>query len=229
MEEVVAFLAVGTFWFWALLVIEAIALFALVFNEKGTGATVTLILTLVLLNWVSKIPIVHYVLAHPLKTGLLVIGYFVAGTLWSIAKWWFFVRRRREKYDELRTNFLKDHNKECAEVPPELRPNWRQVLENPHYYTGKYFYGYCNDEKCGCGLKPLARNHKSDILRWMSYWPISLTCTLINDPVRKLFNRIFYAIQKYFQMISDSAFKGTEADFLNDAKDKESEKVEEGT
>lgn len=215
MEEAIAFLAIGTFWFWALLVIEAIALFALVFNEKGTWATVTLVLTLVLLNFVSKIPIVHYVFANPVKTGLLVVGYFVAGTLWSIAKWWFFVRRRRENYDELKAEFLEEHKIQGDEVPPNLRQQWRHHIEY-RYSTQPYNSKNCRDN-CDCGIKPLVRNHKGDVLRWMSYWPVSATCTLIDDPVRKLFNWIFCVIHTHLQKVSDSAFKSTEADLRIEA------------
>jgi hypothetical protein len=46
----------------------------------------------------------------------------------------------------------------------------------------------------------------------MSYWPWSLSWTILKDPVRKAFSTIYHHIAVYLQEISDRAFKGIEAD-----------------
>jgi len=54
---------------------------------------------------------------------------------------------------------------------------------------------------------PLVRNHKGRIIAWMSYWPWSLFWTILNDPIRRLFRRIYYKIKSFLQGISEKVFK----------------------
>ena len=51
---------------------------------------------------------------------------------------------------------------------------------------------------------PLAKDYKSKIILWMSYWPWSALWTLLNDPVRKLFNAIYRKISIMYQRISNN-------------------------
>jgi hypothetical protein len=46
----------------------------------------------------------------------------------------------------------------------------------------------------------------------MSYWPWSLTWTMLKDPMRKAFLAIYHNIAEQLQEISNRAFKGVEAD-----------------
>lgn len=48
-----------------------------------------------------------------------------------------------------------------------------------------------------------AKYNKERIVNWMLYWPISALWTLVNQPLRKLFNRIYVGVEKQFQKISD--------------------------
>ena len=54
---------------------------------------------------------------------------------------------------------------------------------------------------------PNAKDEKSKIISWMTYWPFSLTWTVINDPVRKAFSFIHDRIQGSYQKMSDNMFK----------------------
>lgn len=49
--------------------------------------------------------------------------------------------------------------------------------------------------------------NKGTIILWMSYWPISLIATLLNDPLRKLITEIFDYFSGTYQKILDSVFK----------------------
>jgi hypothetical protein len=76
---------------------------------------------------------------------------------------------------------------------------------------------------------PQVREHKSDIMLWMTYWPFSCVWTLINDPIRKIFRTIYANIAKSLQSISDRMFKGAIADLELAKEAEEAEKAEKET
>ena len=41
----------------------------------------------------------------------------------------------------------------------------------------------------------------------MTYWPISASWTIINDPIRRMYNSIFKRLDKVYVKISDKVFK----------------------
>ena len=59
-----------------------------------------------------------------------------------------------------------------------------------------------------------AKFNKERIMNWMMYWPFSGLWTLINDPIKKSFQRIFKGLENRFQKISDNITK----EFDNDSK-----------
>jgi hypothetical protein len=52
----------------------------------------------------------------------------------------------------------------------------------------------------------LVKNHKSDIMRWMAWWPFSFVCTLLNDPIRRFFQMIYRYLADFLQAMSDRIF-----------------------
>lgn len=50
-------------------------------------------------------------------------------------------------------------------------------------------------------------DNKERILNWMTYWPLSGAWTLVNDPVRKLFNLVFDRFVSIYQNMADKVFK----------------------
>ncbi len=137
------------------------------------------------------------------------VGYFAAGTGWTVAKWWFYVREQRAWYDELRAAFLRFHGLEPARPMPEnLQHRWQQCVAS------------ARKERRNLDVNPLAARHKARILRWMSYWPWSAAWTLLKDPVRKAFLSVYYQIAERLQEISDKAFRGVEADLPKEDRSK---------
>jgi hypothetical protein len=191
----------GSLWFWLLLIGEAILVLLLLEWEQGAIATLTFLATLLLLQFLGDVDIYGYVVQHPLTVVLGIAGYFALGTLWAIARWWFYVREQRGGYDELRSAFLRVHRLEPQSAMPEgLQYPWQQCL------------ALAAKNRRRLDVRPLAARHKVDILRWMSYWPWSFSWTMFEDPVRKAFLLIYHQIAEYLQEISDRAFQGVEAD-----------------
>jgi hypothetical protein len=48
------------------------------------------------------------------------------------------------------------------------------------------------------------KENKEKILNWMVYWPLSAIWTLLNDPIKKMFKKIFGRIDNLFQGMSDN-------------------------
>lgn len=197
----------GSLGFWLLLAVETLLLFVLLEWDQGAIATITLVATVLALQFLGDVNLYGYVINAPWMVALGALGYFVIGTFWAIAKWWFYVREQRGWYDELRGAFLRVHGLDRGGAMPEsLQALWGQCAGSAH------------KERRPLDVHPLAAAHKAGILRWMSYWPWSATWTLLKDPVRKAFLAIYHQIAEYLQEISDKAFHGVEADLPKDDK-----------
>lgn len=53
---------------------------------------------------------------------------------------------------------------------------------------------------------PQASYNKGRIIAWMSFWPFSFIGTLLNDPIRKLFNQIFNQFKNLYQRMANNIF-----------------------
>jgi hypothetical protein len=196
---------VGSLWFWLLLIAETILLLILLEWEQGTVATLSLVATLLALQFLSDLNLAGHAIHYPWTVVLGILGYFAVGTGWTIVKWWFYVREQRADYDELRAAFLRVQGYERdSPMPENLRSQWQWCLAS------------ARKERRRLDVHPLAAGHKAQIVRWMSYWPWSATWTLLKDPVRKAFLSIYHQIADYLQEISDKAFRGVEADLPPD-------------
>jgi hypothetical protein len=191
----------GSLWFWLLLAAEAVLLFVLVELDQGALATATLVATLMLLQFLGDINLYGYAIGLPWTVVLGAAGYFTVGTLWAIAKWWFYVHQQRGWYDELRSAYLGLYRVGSRDAMPEdLQHQWQECLAK------------ARRGRRPVEVRPLAARHRAEIARWMSYWPWSLSWTLVKDPIRKAFLTIYREIAAHLQRISDRAFEGVEAD-----------------
>ncbi len=207
-------LALGTIGFWILVGIVSLLLIAAVEYEKPGWATFSLIVAFTLLWLLGDVNIVALALSNPLLAVGVVAGYFVIGALWSVGKWWFFVRKCREKYDDFRKEFLVRKNFSVSgPIPDSLKKDWTEYCSS----------GYGRIYSC---LKPEVGKNKARILTWMVYWPWSMFWTLLNDPVKYMFKWIYQQLRAVYQRIADSAFKSTENDFVSLSSNPESETSE---
>lgn len=204
--------AVGTFWFWVLLVASSGFLFWSLEGDRGFGATVTLLATIFLLQTMGDIRVLDYLKGDPWKIGYYVFGYFLLGVVWSFGKWFFFLIKLREKYYEVRDDLLKRNNVAIANgdaIPSNLRNAWKACwLE----FVRRSDYGFYTKIMAEEDLIPKARNHQKRILVWMTYWPWSMVWTLICDVVKKIFTNLYRILQRWYQAIANYVFRGIERD-----------------
>ena len=199
------FLVVGGVWFWVAIAAETILLMYWIAQETGIASTVSLVVTLVVFQWVFKLDILGSVAEWPLCVIGGVAAYLLLGTLWTIVKWWFYVKEERRKYDEFRMKWLREN---CDSPTGK----WLASDAIPAQRVEDFHRALPRWGECKIDCHPLVAEHKELIYLWLAYWPWSFLWTMIDDPVRKMFRAIYRAIRAYLQRMSDKAWKGTEGE-----------------
>lgn len=238
----------GGFWFWLLVLFESIYLISQIDDDDGgVNATVSFVVTLLLLNFFGDIPIIRWIWQNPtlLLGGLA--GYLLLGVIWATAKWWFYITNRLHMYKEKKAIFLKTYKVAGEAVPAELQMEWLYWLKNVsntdsryHYLNDDVRYNFSTRKRDfykryelkedqpvpkelqndwveylniqNVVITPQVADNKSKIITWMVYWPWSFFWTILNDPIRRLFRRIYNNLREFYQKMSDKVF----ADVKND-------------
>lgn len=192
----------GTIWFWILLAAAALLVALFVAGERFGKATFSIALTFAALHFFGDFNVLSWLAGHWLLSFACLAAYLAAGVGWSIGKWWLFVRAKRAKIEVLKAQFLIQRQLGGSTVPARLETEWHGWLVSNGAYEGGHVRGVAHPTK-----PPQVGQYKGRIMAWMVYWPWSFVTTIINDPIRKLFNGLFAAFQGLFQRISDHAFR----------------------
>lgn len=200
----------GTFWFWVLTVAAIIVITVLEEYEFGTGATICLLVYAGLLQWLGGVNIIGYVLHHPVYSLVFLAGYFFLGTMWGVGKWAIFVTGRSQDLVEGFRDYCEKKKITYTKPPKaevwtkfEMYVNGKEVDAN-----GRLRDSYSSDSRLKDLLTaPRIRDHKERFIRWLSFWPLSLTCTLLNDLVRNICRQIYLALADRLQAISDGIYR----------------------
>jgi hypothetical protein len=193
-------LAIGGLGFWSLIAIETILLLCWIEWEYSGLATLSVLVTAAIMQFACHVDMIGYVQANPQIVLYGLLGYFLTGTVWSIMKWWFFVKGERRRYNEFKAEFLYDNGIKDGILPDNLKPQFLHDL--PTYGSDKI------------EIRPQVGNHKARIYLWIAYWPWSMLWTIVNDPIRRICREIYEQIKSNLQKISDSVWAGTEQDFV---------------
>jgi len=216
--------AIGTLWFWVLLVAAFICiLWALEDDEyPGTKATITCIVTLALIYFLGGRSAINdlfsFVAHNPLVIAMAFGGYLLAGTVWSVVKWYFFVLNARDKYREDVSDINEEFNSNMDRLKKYIAKveSGEEKVKDKDSVLTKYKEEIerrtsANTEDIARSKQrnmPSAKGNKSRILTWMFYWPFSGIWTIINDPVRRAFQWIYKRLEGVYQKITVSAFEG---------------------
>ena len=138
------FLAVGTWGFWVLLALSAVVMSEMLDTDKPGYATVVALITVGSLSVLGNFNPFPWIRVHAVDTGIYFVAYFVIGTLWTVAKWYFWLTRSKRKIVE----YLAENRSATAY---DLR---RAGL--PHKFP------------------PAVTDYKSRIIGWMMLWPASM-------------------------------------------------------
>lgn len=188
-----------------LVILEAILLLSLVVWERPYSALLSFLVSAGIADFFFGTHFYTTVWNYPVAAVGLVLAYIAAGVIWSFPKWWFYVRKVRDVYNESLSNFKKT---------VRLVPG--QKLTDDQFARFYSSYGFDPDGhnwhfEPWSKIMPLqASKNKNKILVWMMYWPFSLVWTLIDEPFKKAFQFIFENIKGIYQGISEKAFAGVE-------------------
>ena len=90
-----ALFAIGTLWFWILMIVSAISIIVCLENDTGKGATLTVSLTLLLLYLLGARDPINSILSYCHNNFGTTIGlfalYLILGLFYSFAKWYFYL------------------------------------------------------------------------------------------------------------------------------------------
>lgn len=219
---------------WILVILASVIIVYALDDDRGALASTTAIITFVALALFSDMPILHWIVSNPLNLLIYIGLYLVGGGLWGLIKWYLFAANRRDRYEDMKREWLKDKSVVGTEIPESLKDEWKKFLLGQHEWsedTGEWVeteepqrknesdYDYrnrtYNSRKPVRRLKliPVAWEHKALILTWMTYWPWSFLWTVTNDFIRKAFKRIQRALSDLMDRIARFVFRDTAKDF----------------
>lgn len=194
----------GTLWFW-IVAVETLILFVSVILGEDEGkhyfTGISLIISLLLLQFVAKIDILSWLVNHGPALLTYLCSHFTVGTLWSVFKWYWFVQKSLDEYRQIKTRFLMGFNPDSAQtgiMPQELKTKWEKVITEENSYTAKY--------------PPNIKDHKNEVATWILYWPISMTCSVLGDLTTWLVNKIVSFTKRVYTFISDLVFSEMKKD-----------------
>ena len=192
-------LVFGSVGFWILVSLVALLIFWMTEIEQPGWATLMLIVTFVALAYLGDFNLWHAIKGNPMGAIVACAAYVGVGAAWSVGKWWFFVHACRAIYQEVRDEFMERYNLDkSGDIPDHQKQDFQFKVEHGSKEAAK----------------PLIRENKSRITIWMTYWPWSMTWTLINDPVKKMFRWVYHQLQAVYQSIADHGYRSVEKDFV---------------
>ncbi len=204
---------VGSFWFWALCVIEVAWLLRSLHEESGWGIGMSLVGLGVVLWLFGDFNVFAWAWMNPLFMLECVGAYLVLGVVWSLSKWKMLCNDIRTIVQEARVDFRKEHKIAQETIPVDLRGKWGEYLGNRDWSElprrGRYHGAISSIED----VIPHPRDYKATILYWLGYWPLSMIWFFFHDMIERVFNWIYQTFSKLYRSIARNTFAGIPDDF----------------
>lgn len=164
--------------------------------EREGIATTAVSIALALLLWNYGQNVWEFVKSDYLTTTLFVLGYLVAGVVWSFLKWNEKVKKVFGEFKVLKDKYVKKKGK--IETPEEIKDFCSYLNDK----TPRSFYDKKSMTEIVSVITPKGIDNKSTIVAWISYWPLSLLATLLNNPFRRLFEYVYSLVSGLYDRIS---------------------------
>jgi hypothetical protein len=190
----IALLASSTFILWFSVIAAVVIMVSLEMKSEGT-ATTAFSLAVALVLWNYHTVIWDFISSDILTTTLFILGYLVCGVVWSFLKWNELVKAVYSKFNEVRVNHESlDTLNKMTDFCNDLRSNGISV----------YLSKNTTIENIIENIMPKGLENKSSIIAWISYWPLSLIATLLNNPFRRLFEYTYSLVSGLYDKIGSS-------------------------
>ena len=187
-------LAGFVWWELLLMAICAISFFVAVAAEIDGMAVVIFLITFALFQWLFKVDLWSYLLLNYLSFLLYSVYYFIIGSVWSIFKWFRFVKTELKEYLNLKQAFLKKH--QVVEIPLPLLEAWKSEISYKSW-------------------PPSPSKHKG-IVRWILVWPVYMVWFILEDFLSWVGEKLYSCISRVYSSISDRLFAEMKKDMRND-------------
>lgn len=178
---------------WIFAVVVLFALFGATHARSGGWCSTILVGAFLCIEFFSNLQPLHYLSANPLDALLLIGGYAFAGVIWCIVKWLSYTSMLTSDYNDAKAKYK---------------------MQNPNatdYDARKYAMGEIRitiptaDATQADHLKFLAK-HKGDIYTWITFWPLSIVETVLNDPLTRFLRFTYNRLTNLMTDISKRAF-----------------------
>lgn len=173
-----------TFFIVLIVIAALIAIEAAVIFENHLGLLAIALLAAYLAVFTAFNPFVWVVSLSGWTIVTWVVGWFLAGLVWSFPKWYLYLKNVRDSFTEKR---LQSYRDAYAKDP-------KKALT---------FVSYLQDE----GVAPVALHEKMRISVWMVWWPFSIVETFFKDIVRRFYNWVVDRFIKVYDAITAKVFQ----------------------
>jgi len=207
MEALAIFFAFGGVWYFLFSGLWLILLFYWVEHEHIVLSGLNVALYVLFLNYIVKKSVIDSFIEHPGRSFFIVLGYLIAGFIWSFVKWWLFVNKKAIEYKEKRYEWLQEQKAYRERRGVSLEGIGEVTLETmvPDNWKNDWL------SKIGFGYgRPKAVKHKRTISHWILYWPVSALWSLLDDFIGKVIRIIVVKFRYIYEMITKNAFKNIE-------------------
>jgi hypothetical protein len=171
--------------------------------EKEGWATTFVSLGIALLMWNYRADIWDVVSQNPWPTVGFVVSYIIIGIVWSFIRWTTYVKRTLGRIKKVKDEFIAEHK----EINDANRAGFNQMIEKLRLKDSDgYTISVYDTTTLGDIIKkvtPVASEKKTIITAWISYWPMSLVGTLLNNPFRNFFEWLYDKLSGYYDKITN--------------------------
>lgn len=138
------------------------------------------------------------------------VGYVGVGIFWTIARWYFFVKKRYNEIVSVKNAYCEKHGLEKGyfrEIPTNDKAKehheklCREIVGRPH--------SYANMQELIHRYKPLVSYNRGRVIAWGIYWPASMLIFILADLGSIVSSYIYELTAGVLQKISDSIFSGS--------------------
>jgi len=197
----ITFLTSATFILLFSIISAIIIIVALEMEREGVASTF-FSLAIALVLYAHSAEILAFLSANVLNTVYFAVGYVILGLGWSFLRWNEKVksvfRKLREKRDKFtsefgRLDFEENQKKFNEKINYDFKDGNNKVItiENKDSF-----------EKVVTKITPKGIEHKALIVSWISYWPLSIIGTLLNNPFRRFFNMVYESVSGFYDEIA---------------------------
>lgn len=181
-------------WVITIIVLVGIGILVEIENTGYASLMFSVGLALILFNYHTII--LSFLMAHVIMVLLFIIAYSFIGIIWSLIKWRSYVRNIFTKFKEMKDEFIREHKNIIGDNLEEFN---RTI---GYYFHTSISYHNTIDDTIDA-ITPIASRKKSTIISWITYWPISMISTFLNDPFRRFFEWIYSLVANYYSTMTD--------------------------